>query len=198
MLETLRPGESILWDCFWQATVFLGAGLGACVVLARRPARAHRLMLMAIVAGLTAPILAQSARICGWGLLPQAVENPSLRASRGATASIATADSPMVSRVSLPAPQLAHATQADGSGAIRLDGQRPVSAANDAARSSPSIDYSLRLPSFGWRTLAYCGWLMLTALAVGRLVTSLFLGVRMVRRARPLNDKTLTDSAVAA
>ena len=57
MLETFRPGESIFWDCFWQATVFLGVGLGATIVLARRPARAHWLLLMAIVAGLTAPIL---------------------------------------------------------------------------------------------------------------------------------------------
>ena len=71
MLEALRPGESILWDYVWQSTVFLGVGLGASVVLARRPARAHRLLVLAILAALAAPILSQGARLGGWGLLTQ-------------------------------------------------------------------------------------------------------------------------------
>jgi 5-hydroxyisourate hydrolase-like protein (transthyretin family)/protocatechuate 3,4-dioxygenase beta subunit len=198
MLETLRPGESILWDCFWQATVFLGVGLGASVLLARRPARAHRLLVLAMLAALAAPLLAQAARLCGWGLLTHRVENPLVLMSSSKTGSIVAVDSPADTRVSLTSPALAHATQAEGIGATPIDAQRPAIAANAAGRSSPYFGYCLRLPTFGWRTLAFGGWLILTALAVVRLVTSLFLGLHMVRRARPLNDKTLADSAVAA
>ena len=50
MFETIGPGVSLGWDYLWQSTLFLGFGLAACFAFAGRPARAHRILLLAIVA----------------------------------------------------------------------------------------------------------------------------------------------------
>ena len=118
--------------------------------------------------------------------------------SSGETASIGTVDSPMVGRVSPPLPKLEHATNAETIGAIRLDGQRPVSPVNAAARSSPPIGDWLKTPVVRladtgvWRLVDLDG---ARSCAAGHVVIP---RRALVRRARPLNDKTLTDSAVAA
>ena len=70
MLEAFRPGESILWDCFWQSTVFLGAGTGS-----ERRAGAAAAGAGASAAGpgdsggAGRSHSAQGARLRGWGLI---------------------------------------------------------------------------------------------------------------------------------
>ncbi len=189
MLEAIRPGESILWDCIWQSTVFLGVGLGASVTLARRPARAHRFLVLAMLAALAAPILAQGARLCGWGLLTRSAESPATRIAAGARTPSIAIEPPAIARVSLPSSAIAQPASAEGIGATQLAGQRAAVIADATFRRHQMV---------GWRALALSGWLILSGLAVARLVTSLFLGVSLVRRARLLNDETLTFAATVA
>ena len=190
MLEAFRPGESIIWDWCWQATLFLGLGLGASVALARRPARAHRLLVLAILAALATPVLSQEARRGGWGLLTPRAEGPSALIPTGARTAPDAVEAPVIARVSLPPPALPHAAPHVTSREF----------ANFATASGPAQSASdrYRLPYVRWRILALSGWLILTGLAAVRLVTSLILGLNLVRRARLLNDETLTAAALAA
>jgi hypothetical protein len=74
MFETFRPGVSLAWDYLWQSTLFLGLGLTVSMLLARRPARAHRFLLLAMLAALFSPILTQTVRRGGWGLMAARTE----------------------------------------------------------------------------------------------------------------------------
>ena len=74
MFEALRPGGSLAWDYLWQSTLFLGLGLFASAMLARRPARAHRFLLLVMLAALVTPILTQAASRGGWGILAPRVD----------------------------------------------------------------------------------------------------------------------------
>ncbi len=62
--------ESILWSAAWQSTAWLLAGLAASGLLARRPARAHGVLLMCLVAAALTPLLSAAVRLAGLGVLP--------------------------------------------------------------------------------------------------------------------------------
>ncbi len=68
MFEALYARCRVAWDYLWQSTLFLGLGLGASLVLSRRPARAHRLLTSRQSwPRLITPVMAQAARRGGWG-----------------------------------------------------------------------------------------------------------------------------------
>src|SRR5271157_5320249 len=71
MLEMLSPGGSLTWDLIWQSSVFLAIGLAASLAIRGRPARAHRVLVLTMIAALGTPILARAIRHGGWGLLRQ-------------------------------------------------------------------------------------------------------------------------------
>jgi beta-lactamase regulating signal transducer with metallopeptidase domain len=190
MLEVFRPGESIIWDCLWQATLLLGVGLGASAGLARRPARVHRFLVLAILATLVTPVLAMAARHGGLGLLTPTAESPSMHSSTGASPTSVAVESPLVDHVTIPSQALAQVT--------RIADAREVVTPHKAAHSDHPGGNQARLAYAGWRTLASGGWLILVGLAVVRLGTSLFLGLRLVCRARPLKDDILNAAADAA
>ncbi len=58
MLEMLNPGRSLAWDLFWQSSVFLAIGLAPSLAIRGRPARAHRVLVLAMLAALCTPLLA--------------------------------------------------------------------------------------------------------------------------------------------
>jgi beta-lactamase regulating signal transducer with metallopeptidase domain len=190
MLEAFRPGESVLWDYAWQATLFLGVGVAASVVLVRRPARAHRLLVLAILATLITPVLAHAARRGGWGLLTARAEGPSTRIPTGVSTASVALEPTVIARVALPSPALPRVTP--------LAGPREVVTFDAGSRSTQSGGNQSRPPTVERRTLTLGCWLILTSLAVARLGTSLYLSLRLVRRARPSNDETLTVAAAAA
>ncbi len=184
MFETLGPGVSLGWDYLWQSTLFLGLGLAASVVLARRAARAHRVLLLSILAALITPVLAATARRCGWGLLSEGAERPASPISARAAA-------PASVDISLPPPAQQHAKLTEANGANRLVGPRVLNTTEIAPIPEPSAVERYGLGSASVRTLVFGSWLILSCLAVIRLVTSLFLSVRLVLWARPVHDATL-------
>ncbi len=62
--------ESILWSAAWQSTAWLLAGLAASALLARRPARAHGVLLLCLAAAALTPLLSAGIRLAGLGALP--------------------------------------------------------------------------------------------------------------------------------
>jgi hypothetical protein len=82
----IQPGAWFLGDVVWMSTVLLCLGLAASSLLVRRPARAHRSLLLAIFAAIITPILAQGARLGGWGILTTGAERRSAASEQGPVA----------------------------------------------------------------------------------------------------------------
>ncbi len=74
MFRAFEPGVSLWWDVIWQASAFLAAGIAASALLHRWPARAHRVLVLAMVASIGTPLVSKAIRMGQWGLLrPPAV-----------------------------------------------------------------------------------------------------------------------------
>ncbi|MGE5296639.1 MAG: M56 family metallopeptidase [Solirubrobacterales bacterium] len=58
-----------VWPLAWQSTICLAAGIGASIILRRRAARAHQILLLAILAAAIIPALARVVKHNQWGLL---------------------------------------------------------------------------------------------------------------------------------
>jgi len=131
MFELLRPSDSLVWTIAWQSSAFLALGLAASLALRKRPARAHWVLLSAMLAVLASPALTETGRRLGWGLWPTpapAVET--IITSTKTTPTMPPFDRPeppaMARPISLP------------------DAPRPVEAA-------PTVE-PIALPSFSWRS----------------------------------------------
>ena len=178
MLDLFSPGRSLAWDFAWQATAFLVLGTVASLMLARRPARAHRALLLAMIAGLVTPLLGQAVRHLELGLLAPGVG--------GTTA------------VTITQPLGALTTQAPRRRSQR-SADLQVRGAEVASSESEPVSRRLALPArFTPRSLALGAWVVLTLAAAARLAASLVLGVRVAARARRVDDPALLKAAAAA
>ncbi len=71
MGELMRPGAFPAWGLIWQSTLFLAAGVLASLAWSRWPARAHRALVLSMVAALGTPLLSLTVRGLGWGWLAE-------------------------------------------------------------------------------------------------------------------------------
>ena len=189
MAEMFRALDGFALELAWQASLFLALGLAASAAWARRPARAHRALLLAMAAGFVAPTLGLAVRSLGWGLLRTrssvavrfADERPapSPAPAPSARPSIALPPSPLSGSNDVKLPTVVPV-------AGREEGLRPA----ETARISPS-EWS----GASWPALAVRAWAVLSGLAALRLASSLVLGCRVVRRARPLDDEAVKMTA---
>lgn len=172
MLEVLRPGESIPWDYLWQATLFLALGLAASLLISRRPARAHRLLLLAVLAAMAGPPLSRAARLVGWGWLER-------------TAAPTAAPAPRIGPIAESRERTA-----------RPESATPPMAAIDApvAIATPAPEQSRIEPG----AVALAAWLALSAAAAARLFVSIARGRRAVGQARPTEDPVLLAASESA
>jgi beta-lactamase regulating signal transducer with metallopeptidase domain len=203
MFDILHPGASLGWDYLWQSTVFLGLGLAASALLVRQPARAHRLLLLLMLASVGTPLLAQAARFGGWGMLAPKVERPLQEAAsstitltqlgvREEPARLAFRSSPL-SPTDATAP-----ARDDRSLALPISAPRAAGSPARESRDSP-----LRSPLAGMSRISYRGlwvsaWLTLTGIATARLVASILFGVAVARRSDSLSDAKLSAAAARA
>ena len=185
-IPLFRVGSSFLFDLVWQSSLFLALGLVASALAARRPARAHRVLVLAVIAALLTPVLARSVRIGGWGILTDATvrepraSEPS-RDMQSTTAS--TYEPPPFSRAGDA--RVEH-TESDS------QSDRSADPPARTAVTSPMV------PPITWRSLAARAWLILGGVAVVRIFAAIVLGVRVVRRARQSQDDSLAAAAAIA
>ncbi len=194
---SFEPGAQFLLDVVWQSTLLVGAGLAASGLLARRPARAHRSLLLAVIAAMITPIVAQGARLGGWGILTTAAE-PRLAASdpgalAKARAAAAGEQSPLRSSI--------FDTRVFRGGASERRAPGPLLPAAATAPApvisipSQPTSHSRPHPSIDWRSLALGFWLILTGIAVFRMAAGFMLGLTLVRQARPFVDRAIVIAA---
>jgi len=198
-------GASLIGAVVWQSSLFLLAGLAGGLILARRPARAHRLLLLAIAGALFTPLCGQLVRRAGWGFWttnPPDVDPP-VASSTVSTASEAaspasgvqnratdTSRHAMSSAEPLPAAIPASTAAASGSASARWGGE---------ARSG-------LLDRLGFRAIApirfpnaLAGlWCLASCLFVVRLVVSLVRGHHLAGRARPIACESIEHAAGTA
>lgn len=181
MAEIFRTGGSLAWDSAWQVTLFIIIGGAASVLWARRPAQAHRVLLLAMLGGLLTPPLGQAVRRLGWGLL----------ATRPATVNGAGRGEP-------PAPGPRPASRPSAPIRSPRTGLAPPVAEAIGVRTAHPVAGPARPAPASWRVIAMRAWVILGGLAAVRLFGALALGRRVVARARPLVDETIRDAAEAA
>jgi beta-lactamase regulating signal transducer with metallopeptidase domain len=181
MLELFLPGRSLAWDLAWQATAFLVVGGLASLLLRARPSRAHRVLLLAMMAGLLTPLLGQAVRRLGLGLL----------ASRATARAAATPE---------PGPRPFGAPAGRGPLlSLRRPAGLPVRGAEiTPGEGSPVANPSDLRPRIAPAALVLGGWGVLTLASAVRLAVSLVLGLRVARRATRLDDPALLAAAAAA
>ncbi len=175
MLETFRPGSSLPWDLAWQSTFFLLLGGLASLAASRRPARAHRALFLAMIAGLATPLLCQGVRGLGLGLIaPRAVvvTEPT---------SIEMVASPVAVDFAAPSER-----------------PRPVAMPIAAATPDAKAPEPATARSFDIISLAIAAWVALAVVAAARLMISLASGLLVVARARRIDDPAILGAADAA
>ncbi|MFH1741313.1 MAG: M56 family metallopeptidase [bacterium] len=69
MIQSLLE-SGFIWSFIWQATFCLGLGIVVSLIWSRQPGRAHRVLLLALIASLTIPFLRQTVCYLEWGLIP--------------------------------------------------------------------------------------------------------------------------------
>ncbi|MFI5461525.1 MAG: hypothetical protein ACHRXM_39570 [Isosphaerales bacterium] len=198
-------GASLIGDVVWQSTLFLLAGLAGGLILARRPARAHRLLLLAIVGALITPLCGQLVRRAGWGFWTAGLQDasPPVVSSTVSTASRAASPASGVqnratdtsshgmSSVEPPPAAIPTSTATVRGGASAMRGGKAWSGFLD--RLSVRAIAPIRFPS-----ALLILWCIVSGLSVVRLVVSLVRGHRLAGRARPIACESIEHAAGAA
>jgi len=78
MIRTLLLPNVSLWGCLWQSTLFAILGLAGSFLLRRRPARAHQVLLLAVMAAVLVPVLSGVVRHFNLGIFARQVTVPEL------------------------------------------------------------------------------------------------------------------------
>jgi beta-lactamase regulating signal transducer with metallopeptidase domain len=162
MIETLLPNVS-LWGCLWQSTLFAVLGLAASVLLRRRPARAHQVLLLAMLGAVLVPALSGVVRHFHLGLFTRPVTVPELMGSPEPR-EIETGT--FVATSATEAPPARHA-------------QSPAASSDPAGSGAAPV---------AWRTVGLWTWAAATWTLIGRLLFAFTVGVRLSRRARPVSS----------
>jgi beta-lactamase regulating signal transducer with metallopeptidase domain/protocatechuate 3,4-dioxygenase beta subunit len=197
MLDLLHPGRSLGWDLVWQPIVFLCLGLAASFLLRRRPARAHRALVLSLVAALATPLLSQAIHRVGLGLLaPEAGASPAPEPSMSppdATEPHVAGDDPR-HRTELP-PAVAPERRDSGPDATVRTAMaaRPAALPAEPIASSSGADRASNLPSISVAQWAVAVWALVACLLLARLTAGFLLGRRLVREAVVVENSPMNE-----
>ncbi|MFH1741612.1 MAG: M56 family metallopeptidase [bacterium] len=180
MVDTLTGDFWFLWDCAWQSTAFLIVGGALGFVWRRQPARAHRVLLFAVVAALATPLMSLTVRHFGLGVLTKPIVPAKSRPwtePRGLNGSRSAVPQDMSASVVSPGSKSDSLPSTKG---IGTEFGSPYSRFMSARIIVPSL------------------WGMLSILVLIRLLFSLVRGARLVSRARRVDDGRIRRAAEAA
>ena len=151
-------------------------GVVLSYVYRRRPARAHLILVCAMVAGLAMPLLTSAARHCGWGLFavsePADVRVDSNRAERSSTVQGRVTESffPVV------------AEQQEASPAVSAQESKTPVLRTGLATATGKPKKGLEI---SWGTICKWGWIALVGAVSLKLLIAVLSGLRLLRRACP-------------
>jgi beta-lactamase regulating signal transducer with metallopeptidase domain/thiol-disulfide isomerase/thioredoxin len=155
----------------------LAVGGGLNLLWARWPARAHRALVLAIVACLVTPLFSQIVRTMGWGVLarssPVFHSAPTIHPPASVTDLRPTEQGPAASIST-------EVQETSLSGAVNM--------------LKESIGSEYKSHSF-WKTIPLWIWGAISAVAFLRLLLALVQGFRLVTRGRVVGDKEIQQAA---
>lgn len=162
MTGEIFSADSFLWMCVWQSTIFLVAGLLGSFLLRRRSARAHQVVLLAMIAAVIVPVAGALVKRYELGVF--AGKSPAIEPQRERSVSV---------------------DNHEASGAVGAENvQREPAAFNEV---TPSFAFVSRAAKFPWRFAALFGWMAASSILAVRLLVSFMLGVRLLGWAMPLD-----------
>lgn len=173
--------STFIWDCIWQSTLWVALGGLASLHWRHWPARAHRMMVLALLGCLITPLLSLIVRQSGWGFLTRPApgigryfDDESLPGWvwRGSGQQI----TPMRP---LNQESLAGISSSDDSADSVLTAGNPAgpNAGNGVGTTSVSpLEWFVYL------------WIALTAWVLARMITSVIHEISILREARPITD----------
>ncbi|HUT29571.1 MAG TPA: DUF1573 domain-containing protein [Sedimentisphaerales bacterium] len=163
--------NTFLLNCIWQSTVCIGLGLAGSYLLRRRPARAHQLLLLGIIAAIAVPMMSTVVRDFGWGLL---VARP-------------PSDTPVEYITGFDYDQPEEAAAVESSHTLLSTFKE---SAGPAVLSAPK---AIEIP---WGAILISGWIGASLILTVRLLVTFLLGIRLLGRAEPAN-RTEIQQAVS-
>jgi beta-lactamase regulating signal transducer with metallopeptidase domain len=159
MTGEIFSAESFVWSCLWQSTIFLVTGLSGGFLLRRRSARAHRLLFLAMMAAIIVPAASIFVKHYDLGMF--------------------TAKPPVIQPMSES--HVIHETTGIISSNVTKSSPAPIN------RDSHPIMTGSNTVEFPWRSALLYVWIAASLILVVRLIVTFVLGVRLLRRAVPLD-----------
>ncbi|MBW7989640.1 MAG: redoxin domain-containing protein [Planctomycetes bacterium] len=159
MISEIFSAESFFWSCLWQSTIFIAAGLLGSFILRHRSARAHQVLLLAIIAAVTVPVISILVKHYELGLFA------------AKTAIIQ----------SQPEDQIIYET----AGTTSLE--NPEHKLGTVEKDLTSVITAPESSKFPLRSVVLYGWLVASLVLATRLLITFILGVRLLGLATPLD-----------
>jgi beta-lactamase regulating signal transducer with metallopeptidase domain/protocatechuate 3,4-dioxygenase beta subunit len=190
-------GNALVVDILWQSSLFLMVGLVASLALRQRPARAHRVLLLAMLGAVVTPLGSQMVRHEGWGLWSLSGSGLFARSGDRPEPGRLPSDSDAFARVSPSGEsrswdRLKPELQREGLSAFGASAPIEV-------RAELQESFHLRaIASPSLRSVLLGLWGISCGLCMMRLITSLIAGRLIVRRARLIADGPLVGDAATA
>jgi len=166
MTGEIFSAESFLWSCFWQSTIFLVAGLLGSFLFRRHSAKTHRVLFLAMIAGVIVPAVSTLVKHYEIGLFvaePAVIQLPTenrvIHKTTGLISNEATMRSPAPSNEDL----------------------HPAIAFSEAAK-------------FPWLSALLYVWIAASLILVTRLLVTFVLGVRLLGRSSILQSEKIEQA----
>ena len=162
----------------------LALGLLASYLLSSRPERAHLLLVLALVASVSIPVLREAVRHGGFGLMT----SPSAEVATPAAIDAASTERPRLERPTIGRPAIDRASNMLGAA------RATPAAARAAPRHAPAAEDQAAPTTFWRRTWTTIvdglplAWLALSILFSLRLLRGWLDGRRLITSARPMRD----------
>ncbi len=190
-----RLGASLIGEVLWQSTLLLLVGLAVSAALRRRPARAHVVLLLAIIGSLVAPPCSQLVHRAGWGLGTVAVkEVPPPFTTDSREIPTAKPEQPAAGSRELHGPE-------------GMSAQVPFAVTTEKRARRPEQEGhflpSIRAPNgatapAGFPRALTALWCVVSGLCLARLFVSLVAGWQAVGRASPIASESMALAIGAA
>ena len=159
--------ESFLWNCAWQSTIFLVAGLLGSFILRRHSARAHRVLFISMIAAIIVPATSILVKHFELGLfvaepvvIQPSIENRAIHEVTGI---------------------ISNEASKSNSAPINHDFHPAMTASEDA--------------KFPWAAALLYTWFAASLILAARLLVTFVLGAHLLRRATPL-DRDKVERAI--
>ncbi len=169
MIGEIFLGDSLLWSCVWQSTIFIVVGLVVSFILRHRSARAHQVLFLAMMAAVIVPIMSILVKHYELGMF---VAEPVV--------------------IQSPAKDLTRGNNYGASGIISAEDieYKPGPIEEDL----PSAMAGSESAKFPWRSVVLYGWIAASLILAARLLVTFVLGVRLLGRALTLKCEKIEEA----